>query len=75
MPPRRQKHEHNEPIAPNDEGKPSGWRADYVDGKWVEEHKVTKKKAPAKKKAPMAADRVVARPRQHDRKPRPPENR
>lgn len=37
----------------NDEGKPSGWRADYVNGAWVEEQKVTRKpaKKPAKKKA------------------------
>jgi len=29
----------------NDEGKPSGWRADFVDGKWLEEAKKVKKKA------------------------------
>ena len=23
-------------ISENDKGKPSGWRADYVDGRWVE---------------------------------------
>jgi DNA topoisomerase-1 len=31
----------------NEEGKPSGWRADFVDGKWIEEAKKVKKKATA----------------------------
>tara|TARA_R110002072_G_scaffold1598_7_gene13643 strand:- start:1206 stop:3914 length:2709 start_codon:yes stop_codon:yes gene_type:complete len=36
----------------NDEGKPSGWRADYTDGVWVEEaKKKVEKKTVAKKKA------------------------
>ena len=41
----------------NDDGKPSGWRADYVDGKWVEEYKkpAPKKKAAKKKKATKSA--------------------
>lgn len=54
-------------MTENDKGKPSGWRADYIDGKWVETAKAAvapkaKKKAkakkPAKKKAPAkkAAD-------------------
>jgi DNA topoisomerase-1 len=30
-----------------EDGKPSGWRADYVNGKWIEEEKQTKKKATA----------------------------
>ena len=30
-----------------EDGKPTGWRADYKNGKWVEEHK-PKKKAKAK---------------------------
>jgi DNA topoisomerase-1 len=41
----------------NDDGKPSGWRADYIDGKWVEEYKkpAPKKKAAKKKKATKSA--------------------
>lgn len=41
-------------MTENDDGKPSGWRADYVDGAWVEEQAVKKKpkKKAAKKKAP-----------------------
>ena len=35
-------------MTENDEGKPSGWRADYIDDKWVETEKVAK---PRKKKA------------------------
>ena len=49
-------------MSENDDGKPSGWRADYVDGKWVEEYKkpapkkkATKKKAAPKKKAEKKA--------------------
>jgi DNA topoisomerase I len=36
------------------DGKPSGWRADYIGDKWVETDKPAKptKKKPAKKKAP-----------------------
>jgi DNA topoisomerase I len=33
-------------------GKPSGWRADYVDGKWIEEYK---KKAPKKRSRKTAS--------------------
>jgi DNA topoisomerase-1 len=36
-------------VTSEEDGKPSGWRADYVDGKWVEEE--TKPKRAAKKKA------------------------
>ncbi|HAK52539.1 MAG TPA: type I DNA topoisomerase [Gammaproteobacteria bacterium] len=32
-------------MTENDKGKPSGWRADYVDGKWVESQKESRKKA------------------------------
>ena len=35
-------------MTENDDGKPSGWRADYVDDKWVETEKAIK---PRKKKA------------------------
>lgn len=44
-------------MTENDEGKPSGWRADYVDEKWVETEKVTKprKKKAVKKKIKKAA--------------------
>ena len=31
-------------MSENDKGKPSGWRADYVDGKWVESQKESRKK-------------------------------
>jgi DNA topoisomerase-1 len=44
-------------MTENDDGKPSGWRADYVNGKWVETEKTTKprKKKVVKKKAKKAA--------------------
>jgi len=44
-------------MTENDEGKPSGWRADYVDDKWVETEKATKprKKKAVKKKIKKAA--------------------
>ncbi|MDG1234092.1 MAG: type I DNA topoisomerase [Pseudomonadales bacterium] len=44
-------------MTENDDGKPSGWRADYVDGKWVETEKATKprKKKVAKRKIKKAA--------------------
>lgn len=32
-------------MTENDKGKPSGWRADYVKGEWVESEKTSKKKA------------------------------
>ncbi|MBO6702540.1 MAG: type I DNA topoisomerase [Pseudomonadales bacterium] len=32
-------------MTENDKGKPSGWRADYVNGEWVESEKTSKKKA------------------------------
>ena len=32
-------------MTENDSGKPSGWRADYVNGEWVESDKPAKKKA------------------------------
>ncbi len=44
-------------MTENEDGKPSGWRADYIDGVWKEEQapkKAPKKKA-AKKKAPKKA--------------------
>lgn len=34
-------------MTENDKGKPSGWRADYVNGEWVETEKSSKKKAAA----------------------------
>jgi len=39
-----------------EKGKPSGWRADYIDGKWVEEYRPkAKKKAKPKKKTKAKA--------------------
>ena len=44
-------------VASEEDGKATGWRANYIDGKWVEhipppkKKKVAKKKTPAKKKA------------------------
>ena len=37
-------------MTENDEGKPSGWRADFVNGAWVESEKEVKPKAKAKRK-------------------------
>lgn len=34
-------------MTENDKGKPSGWRADYVNGEWVETEKAAKQKASA----------------------------
>jgi DNA topoisomerase-1 len=42
-------------MTENEKGKPSGWRADYVNGKWVETEKETKPKAKAKSKAKSKA--------------------
>jgi DNA topoisomerase-1 len=35
-------------VISEDDGKPSGWRADYVNGKWLVDEKI---KAPRKAKA------------------------
>lgn len=43
------------------EGKATGWKAFYVDGKWVEEQKAPKKKAVAKKKAPAKKKKAKAK--------------
>lgn len=46
------------------EGKATGWKAFYVDGKWVEEKKAPpkkKKKAAAKKKAPAKKKKAAAK--------------
>jgi DNA topoisomerase-1 len=45
-------------MTENDDGKPSGWRADYVNDKWVETEKSIK---PRKKKA-VKKIRKVAKP-------------
>jgi DNA topoisomerase-1 len=37
-------------MTENDKGKPSGWRADYVNGEWVETEKAPAKKSAAPKK-------------------------
>ena len=41
-------------VASEEDGKATGWRAHYVDGKWHEHLAPPKKKRAAKKKAPAA---------------------
>jgi DNA topoisomerase-1 len=46
-------------VISEDDGKPSGWRADYVNGKWLVDEKI---KAPRKAKAkPKAKSKAASK--------------
>ena len=50
-------------MASEEDGKATGWRAHYVDGKWVEQAAPPKKKKAAAKKKPAARKKAATKRR------------